>query len=323
MIMAQLTLLLLRPFASRDRELLFRRLEPFYKIIEPSTYDNDSLSREIKGAQLALGNHISQVVLESASQLRMLQILGAGLERIDMDALATKRVIVCRSTSHARQVAEHVLALLLGIMRKISLHDRLLRNGVWYRPNEAYDDALYQTDSLQGAKVGLLGFGAINQAVASMLAPFNVELKICARNTRPGISMSNLNEIMSGCDVIIVAVPLTENTRNMIGAPQFAIANPGLYIINVARAEIIERSALHDALRSKTIRGVALDVPYGGEDVYAGLSDFILFDNALLSPHRAGTLRGYSPHLDDVIDNLIAYAKGQSLKNIVNFEVGY
>lgn len=321
--MARPTLLLLRPFGTRDRESLFSRLESLYHIVEPPDYDDKTLVMLARDADVALGPAIPACVLESATRLRLLHTPGAGLEKLDLAALAARGVIVCRSASHARQVAEHALGLLLGMMRKIALHDRLLRSGVWYRPQGSADDALYQNDSLQGAKIGLLGYGAINQALARMLAAFDVKLSVCARSTYTGVTMSSIDGMMRDCDAIVVAVPLTERTRGMIGARQLANASPSLYLVNIGRAEVIERQSLHAALASRSIRGAALDVPYEGVDGYAGLADFAAFDNALLSPHRAGTLREHSPHLSDVLDNLTAYAQGHSLKNVVNLEVGY
>lgn len=321
--MARPTLLLLRPFAPRDRESLFSRLEPLYNIIEPHAYDDNTLAILAKNADVALGSSIPAIVFESATCMRLLQTPGAGLEKLDLAALAARRVIVCRSASHARQVAEHAIGMLLGLMRKIALHDRLLRAGIWYRPKDNADDELYQTDSLQGARIGLLGYGAINQALAHMLTPFDVQLSICTRSAHAGIAMASIDNMMRNCDAIVVAVPLTEHTRGLIGARQLANANPALYLVNVGRAEVVERQVLHGALANRSIRGAALDVPYEGVDGYAGLSDFAAFDNTLLSPHRAGILRGHSLHLGDVLDNLAAYAQGQPLKNVVNLEADY
>lgn len=321
--MARPTLLLLRPFAALDRESIFSRLEPLYNIIEPPAYDDNTLAMLAKDTDVALGPNIPAVVLHSATRLRLLHTPGAGLEKLDLAALAARGVIVCRSASHARHVAEHALGLLLGLMRKIALHDRLLRTGVWYRPQGNAEDSFYQTDSLQGARIGLLGYGAINQAFARMLTLFDVQLSICTRRNHPGFTMTSVDDMMRNCDAIVVAVPLTEHTRGLIGKRQLANANPALYLVNVGRAEVVESKALQVALANRSIRGVALDVPYGGVDGYAGLSDFAAFDNTLLSPHRAGTLRGHSPHLDDVLDNLTAYAQGQPLKNVVNLEAGY
>lgn len=316
-------LVLLRPFSPSDRAWLLQRLAACYDIIEPTAYDEDTLAASIKEADVALGASIVPKVLATAERLRYLQTPGTGLEMLDLGALAARGVIVCKSTSHAPQVAEHAVAMLLALMRKVALHDRLLRAGLWYRPQGRPDEELYQTDSLMGATVGLVGYGAINQAVAKLLSGFDVRLLLHARHARPGMRMVSLPEMMAQAKAVIIAVPLTDSTRGMIGAAELNAGKPGPYLVNVGRAEVVEPAALVDALAQRTIRGAALDVPCAGVHAAEGLADFARFDNAIVSPHRAGTLRGTPSHLIDVVANLEAFAKGLPLKNIVNFSAGY
>lgn len=316
-------LILLRPFSPSDRAWLLDRLAASYDIIEPSAYDDDTLAACIKEADVAVGASISPKVLATAQRLRYLQTPGTGLEMLDLSALAARGVTVGKSTSHAPQVAEHAIAMLLALMRKVALHDRLLRAGVWYRPQDRPDEELYQTNSLMGATMGLVGYGAVNQAVARLLSGFEVKLLLHARHPRQTMNMVSLPEMMVQADAAIIAVPLTDGTRGMIGVAELRAGNPGPYLVNVGRAEVIERGPLLKALTQRTIRGAALDVPYGGVHAEKGLDKFTRFDNVILSPHRAGTLRGASLHLADVVDNLEAYAKGLPLRNIVDFSAGY
>lgn len=316
-------LLLLHPFSRSSRDWLVERLAPAYNFLEPQTFDEMTLAAVAKDADVAVGSAISSVVLEAASRLKMLQTPGAGLDKLDLTALAERGITVCRSLSHAPQVAEHAIALLLAQMRKVALHDRLLRRGVWYRPQGNSEDNVYQSDALSGATIGLVGYGAINQRVASLLAGFNVKILVCARQSRSGVRMANLSEIIKLSDAVIVSVPLTGSTRGMIGATELGLRDPAPYIVNVGRAEVIDRTALLNALELRRIRGVAIDVPYDDIDGIAGLADFVRFDNALVSPHRAGTVRGSSSNLLDVVENLTAFAEGLPLKNVVDLCAGY
>jgi len=316
-------LLLLHQFSRSNRDWLFEGLAPFYEILEPRTFDEMALISLAKDADVALGSAITPAVLAEARRLQMLQTPGAGLEKLDKLALATHGITVCNSLSHAPQVAEHAIAMLLALMRKVSLHDRMLRRGAWYRPQGNSEDDAYQSDALSGATIGLVGYGAINQTVARFLTGFDVRLLVCARQPRSGVRMSNLTEIMTLADAVIVSVPLTESTRGMIGVTELGLRTPAPYIVNVGRAEVIDRVALVEALEHRRIRGAALDVPYDGVDGMAGLVEFTRFDNALVSPHRAGTVRGSSPNLLDVMENLVAFAKGLPLKNIVDLSAGY
>lgn len=316
-------MLLLHHFSRANKDWLSERLAPFYEILDPPAFDEVTLSVLAEKADVALGSAMASSILARAERLRLLQTPGAGLDKLDNSIFLKRNITVCNSVSHAPQVAEHALAMLLALMRKLALHDRLLRDGVWYRPQGNDQDDAYQTDSLSGATIGLVGYGAINQSVARLLSGFDAKFLVCARQHRPNVKMSSLNEIMMSTDAVIVALPLTEETRGMIGPTELGLKIPGPYLVNVGRAEVIDRVALAQALEHRCIRGAALDVPYDGADNLSGLADFTHFDNVLLSPHRAGTLRGASPHLLDVVANLTAFAQGLPLKNVVDLSVGY
>lgn len=309
-------LLFLRPFAPNDHAWLLERLTPFYEVMQPQAYDETTLSALIKEADVALGAKIPSVTLAAATQLKLLQTPGTGLEQLDLKALVAKGVGVCNSSSHAPQVAEHALAMLLTLMRKVALHDRLLRQGTWYKPDGDANDGIYQSDSLAGAHVGFVGYGKINQAIARLLSGFGVTALAHCRTPVEGVRMAGLSELIEACDAVFVAVPLNDQTRGMIGERELSVKQLAPYLVNISRAEVIDRNAVVNALTQRRIRGFALDVPYGGADELAGLEVFTHFDNALVSPHRAGTLRGQSPHLHDVVDNLVAFAQGLPLKNI-------
>jgi phosphoglycerate dehydrogenase-like enzyme len=314
-------LLLLRPFTPTDRSWLVDRLGYLYDIIEPPTFDDATLSSYAGDADAALGAAISPRTLNAASRLKLLQTPGSGVEKLDLAALDARGIVVCNSSSHAPHVAEHGMALLLTLMRKVALHDRLLRQGVWYRPTGDQEDALFQSDSLRGATVGLVGYGAINQAVAKLMSGFDVKLRVHARMSRTGIEMATLAELMTSARAVFVALPLTPSTRGLIGARELALGDP--YLVNLGRAEVIDHAALIDALANHRIRGAAIDVPYGETDTMAGLEEFAHYDNTVVSPHRAGTLRGPAPHLAGVVENLIAFAQGLPPKNVVDTKAGY
>ncbi len=310
-------LLFLRPFAPGDQAWLLECLAPFYEITQPAKYEDAALNALIGEADVALGAKIAAATLAASVRLKLLQTPGTGLEQLDLKALAAKGVCVCNSSSHAPQVAEHAIAMLLTLMRKVALHDRLLRQGTWYKPDVHDDDGMYQSDSLFGAHIGFVGFGNINRAIAKLLAGFSVTHEIHSRSPVRGVRMAGLSELFKDCHAVFVGVPLNEQTRGLIGERELSVKQPLPYIINVSRAEVIDRDAIFRTLVQRRIRGFALDVPYGGSDEISGLAPFTDFENALVSPHRAGTLRGQSPHLRDVVENLIAFSQGRPLKNIV------
>lgn len=316
-------LLLLRRLAPADRALLGERLEPHVHILEPAEWTEAALVALAASADAMLGAEVAPAILAAAPRLRLVQTPGAGLERLDLPALAARGIAVCNSHSHAAMVAEHGLTLLLALMRKVALHDRLMRNGTWWRPSGSPDDRLYQTDSLTGATIGLVGYGAINQSFARLVSGFGVELLIHTRRPRPEMISVPLDEMARQATAMVVAVPQTAETEGLIGEAVLAAAHPGLYLVNLGRAEVIPRAPLLTALGEKRIAGAALDLPYGGVDAWEGLADFTMLDNVVLSPHRAGTVRGQSPHMTDVAANLLHWAKTGGFRNRVDLEMGY
>lgn len=309
-------LLFLRPFSPGDRAWLIERLSPFYEIMQPAAFDEATLKFLVREADVALGATVSSDILDAAEKLKFLQTPGTGLDQLNLHALAAKGVCVCNSTSHALQVAEHGVAMLLALMRKVALHDRLLRQGTWYMPDGHSDDGVYQSDSLTGAHIGFVGYGNINQLISKLLTGFDISISVHCRTPVEGVRIVGLSELFKECDAIFVGVPLTDQTRGMIGQYELSVKQPAPYVVNISRAEIIDPYAVINALALNRIRGFALDVPYGGDEL-AGFLEFTRFDKTLVSPHRAGTLRGQSPHLHDVVENLIAFAQGQPLKNII------
>ena len=126
-----------------------------------------------------------------------------------------------------------------------------------------------------------------------------------------------MNRILKESDYIVITVPLTKETQNMIGTEQLKQMKRSVRIVNVARAEIIEQRALYDALKEKIIHAAAIDVWY----------DKIIFpfnqlDNLIMSPYKAAYAPS-APHLDDVIENIKRFASNRKLINIINMERGY
>ena len=316
-------LLLLRRLAATDRALLAERLEPCFHILEPAEWTETALTALAETADVMLGAEVAPAILAAAPRLKLLQTPGAGLDRLDRPALAARGIAVCNSHSHAAMVAEHGLSLLLTLMRKVALHDRLLRAGTWWRPKGSPDDRLYQSDSLTGSTIGLVGYGAINQSFARLVSGFGVQLLVHTRRPRPEMVSVSLDEMARRATAMVIAVPQTPQTEGLIGEAVLAAAQLGLYLVNLGRAEVIAQAPLLAALRERRIAGAALDLPYGGADIWEGLADFTTLDNVVLSPHRAGTLRGQSPHMADVVENLLHWAKTGGFRNRVDLEAGY
>lgn len=225
-------------------------------------------------------------VFAAAPQLRVVARAGVGLDNVDVPAATAAGVIVINSpTSNIVSAAELAVALILASLRNIGRADASVKAGRWERK------ALTGTELFEKT-IGIVGFGRIGQLVAERLRPFGVHLLAYdpyvnhARAAELGVKVVELEELMRTADVITVHMPRTPETIGLIGAEQFALAKPGLHVVNAARGGLIDEEALYEALSSGRIAGAALDV-YSSEPPSASPTFAKLLDlpNLTLTPH--------------------------------------
>lgn len=242
----------------------------------------------------------------------------------------------------AKLIAQHTISLLFGILNHLVIHHNEMIDGKWVPGGEGIEEP-FPSMPIEGRKIGLLGYGQINQRVHQMLSGFSVEFHILRKNWKKDGDQSKLptkivkyhaeelNEFMNQIDTLIIAAPLTDQTRNMIGKRQLELLGSNGVIVNVGRGKIIDESALFDALNNKIIARAALDVWY----IYSPEPDsfgrlwpyskpFNTLKNVLLSPHRADSPFNDLSRWDDIIENIKKVAKGESdFMNVVDLEEGY
>lgn len=221
-------------------------------------------------------------VLAAASSLRVIARVGVGVDSIDLDA-ATAAGVVVTVTPGANEatVADHVLALTLGILRRVAEHDAGVRRGEWNRTGA------HTPSQLSGKTVGLVGYGRIGRLVGERLRGFGVELLASDPGATPDgtAELLPLHELLARADVVSLHVPLQPGTRDLIGAAELAAMRPGAVLVNAARGCVVDEPALVAALESGRLRGAALDV-FAQEPPHG--SRLLALPNVLLSPHVAG-----------------------------------
>jgi phosphoglycerate dehydrogenase-like enzyme len=239
-------------------------------------------------------------VFEASPDLRVVARTGVGLDTIDLDAASAAGVTIL-STPGANHdaCADHTLALMLGVIRRLRENDAAVRRKEWDRAGR------FSGGELTGANVGLVGFGRIGQAVARRLVGFEVTISVCdpeITSAEPHRLVS-LGELMSWSDVVSIHCPLTAATRGMIGEREFGMAKPRLVFINTARGGIVDEQALLAAIRSGAVAGAGLDV-FSVEPPYA--SELLEMENVTVSPHIAGlSERSMETMLDLCIDGVL------------------
>jgi D-3-phosphoglycerate dehydrogenase / 2-oxoglutarate reductase len=201
-------------------------------------------------------------VLEVASRCRIVARLGIGLDNIDV-AFATERgMLVTNIPDYCLiEVAEHTLALVLALGRKVAFYHRETKEGR-YRLSDGPP-----LRRLAGQTLGIVGFGNIGRQVASRALAFGFRVLACRRqpptqpaDAPPGVEFCLFDELLSASDYVSLHLPSTSATRHLMGAAQFAQMKPTAYLINTARGAVVDEAALAAALSAGHLAGAALDV---------------------------------------------------------------
>jgi phosphoglycerate dehydrogenase-like enzyme len=221
-----------------------------------------------------------------------------------------------------RPLAEWTIGAMLYFAYRMRRMIRQQQAGVW----EAFT-----TEEIQGKTLGIVGYGGIGSTAAELARPFG--MRIVAVRRRPDMfgkdplvdqsfAPSQLNELMAASDYVLLATPLTDDTRGMIGAAQIAAMKPTSVLINVGRGAVVDETALIKALDDGKIRGAALDV-FAVEPLPAE-HPFYRMENVLLSPHTADHVQDFI-HLavEAFLENLKRFQTGQPLMNLVDKHAGY
>ena len=246
---------------------------------ERGSEEEAELARRIGKARVAVNirayARFTEAVFCACPDLRMIAIWGVGTDNVDLTAAARHNVTVCNTPgTNAIAVAEHAIALMLAVARKIPQIDREMKGGGWPR------DMLTQ---LYGKTLGVFGTGSIGTRVAQLGRGLGMEvLTWSARRDTPAAK----DNILRSADFVSLHVRLTPQTRGFIAQREFGLMKLGVVLVNTGRGALVDRDALLSALTTRRIAGAGLDVfheePLKPGDPLLGCA------NAVLSPHNAG-----------------------------------
>lgn len=225
---------------------------------------------------------VDRAVFDAAPGLRYVLRVGTGLDNVDVATAAERGVAVASLEGlNADAVAEYAFGLLLAAARRIPEADASMRAGRWER---------FAGRHLGGRTLGLVGFGAIAQAMVPMAHGFGMDVLVYRRTPDPaadaaaGVRTVGLDELIIGSQFISLHVPLTEHTRHLIGAREIALMD-GVVLVNTARGEVVDEDALHQGLLDGRVAACALDV--FSKEPPTG-SPLLGLRNVVLSPHNGG-----------------------------------
>ncbi len=289
-------------------------------------------------AHILVGWRVSDEMLQDAQHLRLIINPGIGVEQHAKikNILQERNIVLTNTHGNAYFTAQHAVALLLGLCNQILPHHHFMQSGQW-RTGDKEAKSL----PLCYRKVGLLGYGAINRCVHRMLKGFDCEFYLLKRAWKEEektkhldqniFDSSQLHDFLKRIDTLMVALPRTPKTENLLGKKELEILGKDGLVVNVGRGAVINEEALYEALKSKTIKAAAIDVwyhyrPDADEEgkKYPYHFPFHELDNVILSPHRGASPLDDLERWNDVVENIKRVANGEDgFLNVVDLEEGY
>lgn len=274
-----------------DAMALLREQTTLHVGFGPEAEDVDEVAPLLEGIVVRYDG-VSAETLRRAERLRVIARAGVGFENIAVDAARERGLpVLITAGANARSVAEHAFALAFALARDVVRWDRVIRE----RPDDL--GTLRERDlspMLTGARLGLVGVGGIGAELARIGGGgFDMELRGYhpTRTEHPiqqlGVELtSSLPDLLGWADIVCLQVPLTERTRGLLGAEEFAMMQPHSFLINVSRGEIIDELALAEALELGRPARAGIDVWQG--KLPSREHPLLRSDKTICTPHRAG-----------------------------------
>lgn len=292
--------------------------------------DNDNrstiipLMKKAKAVILRTGLEMDQELIEKADDLWTISRTGGGVDNVDLAAAIDKDVIVTSSLGvNATSVAEHCIALVLGLYKQLVFLDGKVRN------SEFSIRYQYHPQDIEGKRLGVIGFGRIGQKTADYFQKFSSK-KILAydpiisdeakKRFENWVDFVDLKELLINSDVITIHVPLNEHTKDLISWDELKLMKAEAFIVNVSRGGILNEEALIKALKHGIIKGAGLDVfehePPDGD------SPLLKLDNIVLTPHSAALTKECVVRMaTEAARRVISVLKGYQPEMVANPEV--
>lgn len=290
------------------------RLGPAWRVVSGAG-DLEWLLKEIEDASALLATGLPAEARGRAKRLKAFLFPGAGVMQTDPEALPEGCPVV-NVYEHETPIAEYTLMMMLAHVTKLRAHLRSFGEGRWDGSGRVGGAP---HGELAGKTVGLLGYGHIGQAVASRARAFGMTVVAVDRT---GGGRAELESMLRQSDFLVIAAPLTEKTKGLIGEAELDLLPKGAFLVNVSRAEIIAETPLFRALESGRLGGAALDVwyqyPKPGETGHGSRLPFHNLPNVYCTPHYSAWSEGLIVRrIEKMCETLGRLARGEQLERVV------
>jgi phosphoglycerate dehydrogenase-like enzyme len=265
----------------------------------------------------------------AAGRLKLVQVPGAGLDRIDRGALPAGTVLA-NVYGHETGIAEYVMGAMLTLTRGFARLDAALRRGIWESQWAVGATTPAPWPELAGKTLGILGYGRIGQCVARRARAFDMQVCAIRRDVERSAGdelallggLPMLDEVLRRSDYLVITLPATPATLGLIGERELGAMKRTVVLVNVSRAAIVDEHALYRALAERTIAGAALDVwyryPTGAGATLPATAPFHELPNVLMTPHVSGWTEGMLEARAKLIaENIHRTARGEPPVNLI------
>lgn len=314
-------IVILDGYASNPGDLSWEELE---RLGDLTVYDRtppELLAARIADAQVIFTNKVplDAAAVQAAPRLELIGLLATGYNIVDLDAARARGIPVCNIVGYSTgAVAQMTLALLLELTQQVGQYNALVHRGDWTNCPDFCCLRAPLTE-LAGKTMGLIGYGAIGQAVGRLALALDMRLLVTARHEKAvpeGARYTTLDELLTQSDVISLHCPLTPQSTRLIDAAALQKMKPGALLLNTARGALVDEQAVADALRAGTLGGYGADV-VTVEPIPAG-HPLLTAPRCILTPHIAWAPKETRIRLHHLAaENLRAYLAGHPI-NVVN-----
>jgi phosphoglycerate dehydrogenase-like enzyme len=290
---------------------------------EVTVADESGIVSRLPGVDVLVTMAFTQDMGTAATSLKLVQVPGAGLDRVDVAALPAGAWLA-NADGHETGIAEYVLGAMLTLTRELGRLDAALRDGTWLSQWAVGTPPPPLWPELAGKTLGIVGYGRIGQRLARRARAFDMQILAIRRDVAQSAEddldrlggLEILDEVLERSDHLVLTLPLTPATRGLIGEAQLRAMKRTAVLVNVSRADIVDEPALYQALAEQRLAGAALDVwyryPTDASPTLPARQPFHELPNVLMTPHVSGWTEGMMHARAQLIaDNIARVARGE------------